>query len=240
LLDGDTVRGLLVAAAPEPYSEADLDWLTLLAHQASLTLRNANLLRELAQYKNKLEDENTYLKDSLSRDTRRAVEIVGESASLKKVLKQVEIVARTDTTVLVLGETGTGKELVAQLLHERSPRADRLFAAVNCGALTETLLESELFGHVKGAFTGASRDKKGVFEVADGGTLFLDEFGDVSPRLQVKLLRVLENGEITPVGSVKTRRVDVRIVAATNKDLKTEVAEHRFREDLYCRINLLR
>jgi len=238
LVEGDVVKGVLVVASPERFNESDVDWIALLGWQVQLALRNAKLFTELEGLKSKLEEQNSFLRRSLDKETHGTVEIVGESAALKRTLKQVEIVARTDTTVLVLGETGTGKELVARMLHDKSPRAAGFFAAVNCGALTETLLESELFGHVRGAFTGASRDKKGLFEVADGGTLFLDEFGDVSPRLQVKLLRVLENGEVTPVGAVQSHTVDVRIVAATNRDLKAEVEAKRFREDLYYRINV--
>lgn len=238
LFDADDLTGLVVVAGPNRFPEAELDWLIVLAHQAGQVLRNAQLVTKLQGLSARLSEENAYLKSLPQADTGGEVTIVGESSSLKRVLKQVEVVARTDTTVLVLGETGTGKELVARQIHNSSPRHERLFAAVNCGALSETLLESELFGHVKGAFTGASRDKLGLLQVADQGTLFLDEFGDVSPRLQVKLLRVLENGEVTPVGSVKTLRVDVRIVAATNKELEKEVAEKRFREDLYYRINV--
>ena len=237
--DGDTLQGLFIVASEQPLVPWALDWLTLIAFQASLTLQNA-LTSELRRAANsKLKDENVYLRQTLDQvDKKETTPIIGESAGLKQVLKQVEAVARTNTTVLVLGETGTGKELIAKRIHEQSPRRAKIFAAVNCGALSETLLESELFGHVRGAFTGATRDKKGLLHVADGGTLFLDEFGDISPRLQVKLLRVLENGEITPVGSARTHYVDARIVAATNKDLQAEVAAGRFREDLFYRVNV--
>ncbi|MDX9720939.1 MAG: sigma 54-interacting transcriptional regulator [Myxococcota bacterium] len=232
--DGAVVRGMLTVAGSKPFPAADLDWLSLLAWHCGLAIRNVLLLKKLEKWNQQLENENVFLKNT----SPRKVQLVGQSEVLKRVLRQVEIVARTDTTVLILGETGTGKELIARMVHEQSPRASRLFAAINCGALAETLLESELFGHVKGAFTGATTDKRGLLEVADGGTLMLDEFGEMSPQLQVKLLRVLENGEITPVGGIRTKRIDVRIVAATNKDLKAEVDAGRVREDLYYRINV--
>jgi Nif-specific regulatory protein len=218
-------------------TQFDLDLLTVVAHQTSTVFDNLDLIERLNQAQARLQTENTYLKEVLKRDE-VSVSIIGDSSALKKVLHHVEVVARTNTTVLLLGETGTGKELFARYLHEAGPRRENLFAAVNCGALAESLLESELFGHKKGAFTGAWTDREGLFQVADGGTLFLDEVGDVSPSLQVKLLRALENGEVTPVGAVHPIKVDVRIVAATNKDLSAEVASGRFREDLFYRINV--
>ena len=156
-----------------------------------------------------------------------------------RVLKLVDKVAPTDTSVLVLGESGTGKELIARALHERSDRAGKPLVPINCGAIPENLLESELFGHVKGAFTGAATARAGRFEVADGGTIFLDEIGEMSPQLQVKLLRVLQERCFEPVGGTRTLHVDVRVVAATNRDLEVEVAENRFREDLYYRLNVV-
>jgi DNA-binding NtrC family response regulator len=162
--------------------------------------------------------------------------IVGQSAALSRTLDTLRKVADTDATVLLLGESGVGKELFARALHWNSARSRRPFVAVNCGAIPEELLESELFGHVKGAFTGASRDHAGRFARADGGTLFLDEIGDMSPRLQIKLLRVLQEREFEPVGSSDTRRVDVRIVSATNQNLTELIAERRFRDDLYFRL----
>ncbi len=231
------LAGLLFVASTRTLTQFDLDLLTVISHQAATRLANILLIERLSAAEARLRTENTYLKEVLARDE-VSVDIIGESAALKRTLKQTQVVARTDTTVLLLGETGTGKELFARYLHEAGPRRDRLFAAVNCGALADTLLESELFGHKKGAFTGAYADRKGLFQVADGGTLFLDEVGDVSPSLQVKLLRALESGDVTPVGAVRPLHVDVRIVAATNKDLSKEVAEGRFREDLYYRINV--
>lgn len=166
--------------------------------------------------------------------------ILGRSAGIRSVREVVERVAPTEATVLVMGETGTGKELVARAIHERSERAGGPFVAVNCAALADGVLESELFGHRRGAFTGAVRDRAGVFEAASGGTLLLDEIGDVSPGVQQRLLRVLQEREVTPVGAVKPVKVDVRVVAATNRDLKAEMDAGRFRDDLYYRLNVVR
>jgi transcriptional regulator with GAF, ATPase, and Fis domain len=165
--------------------------------------------------------------------------IIGRSAAIREVLRRIDRVARVDATVLVLGENGAGKELVARAVHRRSRRAAGPFVSQNCSALAETLLDSELFGHVRGAFTGAVADRKGLFEAAHGGTLFLDEVGEMSPALQAKLLRVLEDGTIVPVGSVDARRVEVRLVAATNRDLPALVRAGRFREDLLHRLSVL-
>lgn len=165
--------------------------------------------------------------------------VIGRSAAMVEVYKAVARVAPTKSTVLILGESGTGKELTARAIHQHSPRARRPFVAVDCGVLTETLLESELFGHVRGAFTGAVTDKKGVFEEAQGGTCFLDEIGDISPNLQAKLLRVLQEHEIRRVGGKEWVKVDVRIVAATNRDLAELVKKRAFRHDLYYRLNVI-
>jgi len=165
--------------------------------------------------------------------------LVGHSHKMIELYKEIALVAASRSTVLITGESGTGKELVARALHRNSPRASGAFVAVNCGAITETLLESELFGHVKGSFTGASADKRGLFEEANEGTILLDEIGETSLALQVKLLRVLQEGEIRRVGSAKSVRVDVRVLAATNRDLEREVKEGRFREDLYYRLSVV-
>ncbi len=165
--------------------------------------------------------------------------IIGSSPAMMEVLSMVDKVADTDSTILILGESGTGKEMIARAIHYNSSRANHLLVPVNCGAIPEDLLESELFGHVKGAFTGAIAPRAGRFELANHGTIFLDEVGEMSPKLQVKLLRVLQEKEFEPVGSTKTIRVDVRVIAATNKDLEKEVQEGRFREDLYYRLNVI-
>ena len=172
-------------------------------------------------------------------DLRGAGDMVAASPLLLEVLERVDLVATSEIRVLIEGESGVGKELIANRLHRLSPRSERPFVAVNCGAIQESLLESELFGHKRGAFTGATDDHKGLFEIADGGTLFLDEIGEMSLELQVKLLRVLERSEFRPVGSNKLVRVDVRVVAATNKTLADEVAGGRFREDLFYRLNVI-
>jgi PAS domain S-box-containing protein len=166
-------------------------------------------------------------------------DIVGKTPRIRQIFDMIDVVKDTDSTVLVTGESGTGKGLFARAIHDLSPRRGKPFVKVNCAALTETLLESELFGHVKGAFTGAIADKVGRFEAADGGTIFLDEIGEISPALQVKLLRVLQDREFERVGSSKTQRVDVRVIAATNRDLKAAMAAGQFRGDLYYRLNVI-
>jgi transcriptional regulator with PAS, ATPase and Fis domain len=185
----------------------------------------------------RLRVENVYLREKVAGPPTDKL-MVGQSESMNRTYRQIDLVAGTDTTVLILGETGTGKELVARSIHQRSTRREGLFAAVNCGALAPTLLESELFGHVKGSFTGAVKDKKGLFEIADRGTLFLDEIGEIAVNLQVKLLRALQEGEVQPVGGIKPKRVDVRVIAATNRELAKEVEQGTFRQDLYYRINV--
>ncbi len=194
-------------------------------------------LTEVEQLKNRLQAENIYLQEEISKE-HHFTEIVGSSPPLLKLLGELERVAPTDATVLILGETGTGKELIARALHSRSPRKDRPLVKVNCGAIAAGLVESELFGHVKGAFTGAIGSRVGRFELADGGTLFLDEVSELPPEAQVKLLRVLQEGEFEAVGSSRTISVNVRTIAATNRDLEAEVGAGRFRADLFYRLNV--
>jgi two-component system response regulator HydG len=201
-----------------------------------LKVERALELRAARRARGRLEAENAYLRGE---ESARFGELVGQTDAMKKVFAVVERVAPTETSVAIYGESGTGKELVARAIHARSRRASGPFIKVNCGALAETLLESELFGHEKGAFTGAIKRKLGRFELADGGTLFLDEIGDVSPSLQTKLLRVLQEREFERVGGESSLKVDVRVVSATNKDLAREVAEGRFREDLYYRLQVV-
>ena len=187
----------------------------------------------------RLEKENAQLKAVIKRQTQNTHDIVGDSPVMQEVYRLIEKTAPSKMPVLIQGESGTGKELAAQAIHRLSLVADKPMVTINCAALAEQLLESELFGHEKGAFTGAVASKPGLFEVADGGTLFIDEFGEMGGALQAKLLRVLEDGSMRRVGSITERRVSVRLIAATNRDLEKEVREHRFREDLYYRINVL-
>jgi Nif-specific regulatory protein len=194
--------------------------------------------RMVMRQKEELLEENAQLRAQV-RDRYRFENIIGDSPAMHEVFAVVGQVANSRATVLLLGETGTGKEMIAKAIHYNSPRRDKSFVRVNCGALTGTLLESELFGHVKGSFTGAIRDKQGRFEAADSGTIFLDEIGTLEPELQVKLLRVLQEREFERVGDTQTVKVDVRVIAATNVDLQEEVAKGTFREDLFYRLNVV-
>src|ERR1700730_12084013 len=187
--------------------------------------------------KARLEAHNAYLLDEI-RSEQNFGDIIGTSVGLRKVMQQVQLVAPTDATVLITGESGTGKELVARAIHEQSARRERPLIKLNCSAVPEGLFESEFFGHVKGAFTGALKDKPGRFELADGGTLFLDEIGEVPLAMQPKLLRVLQEQELERVGDTRTRKVNVRVIAASNRNLKKEVDEGRFRQDLFYRLSV--
>jgi formate hydrogenlyase transcriptional activator len=223
---------------PMQYGSAEAELLQEVANQLALAIENMREYEEIGRLKAQLERENVYLREEI-RGEHNFEEIVGNSSELLAVLRTVDRVAPTETTVLILGETGTGKELVARAIHSRSRRHKHPLVKVNCGAIAAGLIESELFGHVKGAFTGALERRIGRFELADGGTLFLDEVGELPLDMQVKLLRVLQEHEFEPVGSSRTSKVDVRIIAATNRQLEQEVAAGRFRADLYYRLNVL-
>ena len=252
---GDRLIGLIYLDNPlvaHQFTEADLSLLEVFASQAAVAIRNAQAFRrieslneqlelkiaEVESLKERLSRDNVTLKDEIER-SQNFSEVVGSSQAIREVLRFVERVAPTDSTTLLLGETGTGKELIARAIHRSSRRTTRPLVTVNCAALPVGLLESELFGHEKGSFTGAYARKLGRFELADGGTIFLDEIGDIGEALQAKLLRVLQEGEFERVGGVKTLKVNVRVIAATNRDLHKAVQESRFREDLYYRLNVL-
>jgi formate hydrogenlyase transcriptional activator len=231
--------GILVFACKQPfaYETAEVGFLQLVANQVAVAIENALAFQQIEALKDQLAKENAYLEEEV-RTEHSFGELIGESAALRRVLKEAETVAPTGSTVLIRGESGTGKELVARAVHELSPRQGRTFVKLNCAAIPTGLLESELFGHEKGAFTGAISQKIGRFELAHQGTLFLDEVGDIPPELQPKLLRVLQEQELERLGSTRTIKVDVRLVAATNRDLARMVADGRFRSDLYYRLNV--
>ncbi|OLB02245.1 MAG: Fis family transcriptional regulator [Nitrospirae bacterium 13_2_20CM_62_7] len=239
LLTHDRVLGALNVGRrrEDAFVQDDIDLLSQVAQQVAIAVENALAYRKITELKDKLAKEKLYLEEEI-RTEQNFEEIVGESPRLKQVLKQVEIVAPTDSTVLIQGETGTGKELIARAIHNLSGRRERTFVKMNCAAIPTGLLESELFGHEKGAFTGAIASKVGRFELAHQGTLFLDEIGDIPLELQSKLLRVLQEQEFERLGSTKTIRVDIRLVAATNHDLAAMVADKQFRNDLYYRLNV--
>ena len=213
------------------------EWLRTLSDAAAVAVKNARALEEAEALRRALELERDYLREEV-RQSGAFGEILGRSPALRRVLQDVDTVAATDTSVLILGESGTGKELVARAIHQRSPRADKPLVKVNCGSIPRELFESEFFGHVRGSFTGAVRDRIGRFQLAHGGTLFLDEVGEIPLDLQAKLLRVLQEGEFERVGDDATRRVNVRVLAATNRDLQREIADGRFRLDLFYRLGV--
>jgi formate hydrogenlyase transcriptional activator len=219
------------------YDGSDLPFLQLVANQVAVAVENALAFQEIEALKETLAKEKAYLEEEV-RTEHQFGDIVGENAALRGILKQVETVAPTGSTVLIRGETGTGKELIARAVHDLSPRKDRTLVKVNCAAIPTGLLESELFGHEKGAFTGAICQRIGRFELAHQGTLFLDEVGDIPLELQPKLLRVLQEHEFERLGGTKTIRVNVRLVAATHRDLAQMIAESRFRNDLFYRLNV--
>ena len=219
------------------YSESDAELLREVANQVALAIANMKSYEEIASLKARLEKENVYLQEEI-RTEHNFEEIIGDSPSLRALLRRVDQVAPTDSTVLIYGETGTGKELIARAIHDRSNRKKRPLVKVNCSAISAGLVESELFGHVKGAFTGAFERRIGRFELADGGTIFLDEVGELPLDTQVKLLRVLQEREFEPVGSNRSVRVDVRIICATNRNLEASIKAGTFRSDLYYRLNV--
>ena len=227
----------LASRRAEAFPPEDVELLQQVAAQVAIAVENALAFKEIDALKDKLAEEKLYLEEEI-RSEFNFEEMIGESSALKRALSQVELVAAAGTSVLILGETGTGKELIARAIHDLSPRRERTFVKVNCAAIPSGLLESELFGHERGAFTGAIAQKIGRFELADKGTLFLDEVGDIPLELQPKLLRVLQEQEFERIGSTRTVRVDVRVVAATNQDLSRLVAEKAFRSDLYYRLNV--
>jgi formate hydrogenlyase transcriptional activator len=231
--------GSLVTGSVQPaaYDEEDVEFLRQVANQIAITMENALAYGEIQALKNKLAQEKLYLQDEV-RSELNFNEIVGKSVALRRVLMEVEIVAPTDSTVLIYGETGTGKELIARAIHNLSARSPNAFVKLNCAAIPPGLLESELFGHEKGAFTGAIAQRIGRFELANRGTVFLDEIGEVPLELQTKLLRVLQEREFERLGSTRTLRTDTRLIAATNRDLSTMVEEQKFRSDLFYRLNV--
>jgi transcriptional regulator with GAF, ATPase, and Fis domain len=232
--NGETL-GVLAVFRRTPPNDGCWEWLRTLADHAAVAIAHARAYEKIDALRRELELERDYLREELSQSAPFG-DILGSSTSLEKVLRQVETVASTNANILIQGESGTGKELIARAIHQRSPRSNKPLIKVNCGSIPKDLFESEFFGHVKGSFTGAIRDRVGRFQLADRGTLFLDEIGEIPLDLQSKLLRVLQEGEFERVGDETTRRVDVRVVAATNKDLNQEVAEGRFRLDLFYRL----
>ncbi len=231
------ILGVLGVFTRERLGPEKVVWLRLFADQAAVAIANARAFEEIEQLHRRLELENEYLREEV-KVAHGFGDMVGKSSALRKVLDQVGLVGPSGTTALICGESGTGKELIARAIHERSRRKDRAMVTVNCGSVPRELFESEFFGHVKGAFTGAIRDRVGRFQLADGGTLFLDEVGEIPIDLQSELLRVLQEGTFERVGEERARKVDVRVIAATNRDLKQEVTAGRFREDLYYRLSV--
>ncbi len=236
--DGSPVAVLMLSSRREQaFSRSDLDFATQIGRQVAIAVSNALQHYALSESKEQISEQKSYLEEEI-RSEQDFEDIIGGSAALRGVLEQVETVAPTDSTVLICGETGTGKELIARAIHERSTRRSRTFVKMNCAAIPLGLLESELFGHERGAFTGAITRKIGRFELAHQGSLFLDEVGDIPPELQPKLLRVVQEQEFERLGSSHTQRVDVRIIAATNHNLSQMVADGKFRGDLFYRLNV--
>jgi len=239
LVNRDRVLGILCPSrtTETPFVPEDVDFLSRASGQIAIAIENALAYHEISELKDKLAQEKLYLEEEIRSDS-GFERIIGKSAPLKHILELVDTVAPSDSTVLLLGETGTGKELIARAIHDRGRRKDRTFVKLNCAAIPTGLLESELFGHEKGAFTGAITQKIGRLDLADQGTLFLDEVGDIPIEIQPKLLRALQEREFERLGSTQTRKVNVRLVAATNRNLEKMVADREFRSDLFYRLNV--
>ena len=235
LIFRDNVLGVLGTFTRNPIDDAAFVWLGMFANQAAVAIANARAFEEVERLRKQLELENAYLHQQVKEELAFG-KIVGQSPALQEVLQQVEMVARTDAAVLISGESGTGKELIARAIHDRSPRRNHALVTVNCASVPRELFESEFFGHVRGAFTGAVRDRTGRFQLANKGTIFLDEVSEIPLELQGKLLRVLQEGQVERVGEDQLRKVDARVIAATNRDLQDEVEAGRFRRDLYYRL----
>jgi transcriptional regulator with GAF, ATPase, and Fis domain len=231
------VLGVIAGFGRHDISEETRPWGRIFADHIGAAIANARAFEEIQRLKAQLEQQNAYLQEEVV-EAKAFGDLVGQSAALRQIISQIDLVAPTEASVLILGETGTGKDLVAHEIHRRSPRKDNPLVRVNCPSIPKNLFETEFFGHVKGAFTGAIKDRAGRFETAEGGTLFLDEIGEVPLEIQAKLLRVLQEKRYERVGEDQTRHANVRIIAATNRDLKHEVAAGRFREDLYYRLHV--
>jgi transcriptional regulator with GAF, ATPase, and Fis domain len=232
------VLGVVAVFSRQPLGQRELEWLRVFADHAAVAIANARAFEEIGRLKEQLEHERDYLRDAV-RKALHPVQMVAVSPAMQRVCDTINAVARTDATVLITGESGVGKELVASAIHDLSPRASAPLVKVNCASVPRELFESEFFGHVRGAFSGASRDREGRFQLADGGTLFLDEVGEIPLELQGKLLRVLQERRFERVGDDHTKSVDVRLIAATNRSLAAEVAEGRFRGDLFYRLSVV-
>lgn len=237
LMHRGEVLGVLGLFARERPGDSCFEWLRMIADHLGAAIANARALEEINSLKKRLEQENEYLREEVQQAAMFG-DLIGQAPALQAVTRQIELVAPTNAAVLILGESGTGKEVVAREIHRLSRRAQRPLIKVNCAAIPRELYESEFFGHAKGAFTGALRDRAGRFELADGGTLFLDEVGEIPLDMQAKLLRVLQEGEIERIGEERTRKIDVRIIAATNRNLRAESEAGRFRQDLFYRLSV--
>lgn len=237
LMHRGEVLGVLGLFARNPPGASCFEWLRMIADHLAAAIANARALEEILLLRKRLEEENEYLREEVKQAAMFG-DLIGQAPALQAVTHQIELVAPTNAAVLILGESGTGKEVVAREIHRHSRRADRPLIKVNCAAIPRELYESEFFGHAKGAFTGALRDRAGRFELADGGTLFLDEIGEIPLDLQAKLLRVLQEGEVERIGEERTRKIDVRIIAATNRNLRAESEAGRFRQDLFYRLSV--